>query len=95
MNSPSHYLRLPHPPDCACSVCWSRRAPAAVAASRSTSCDQCRPAQISRVAGRWVCQPASFCEKHRPARRAPKYWYVVYDSGPPTPFVPVHEPFED
>ncbi|WP_171016507.1 DUF5447 family protein, partial [Pseudomonas sp. D(2018)] len=24
-----------------------------------------------------------------------KYWHVVYDSGPPTPFVPIHEPFED
>nr|WP_256660859.1 DUF5447 family protein [Pseudomonas sp. DY-1] len=50
---------------------------------------------MSKVAGRWVCQPASFCEKHRPARRAPKYWNVVYDSGKPTPFVPIYEPFED
>ncbi|MCP1649306.1 hypothetical protein J2T49_000660 [Pseudomonas nitroreducens] len=29
-----------------------------------------------------------------PALRPPKYWHVIYDSGRPTPFVPVREPFE-
>ncbi len=27
-------------------------------------------------------------------RRPPKYWHVVYDSGKPTPFVPVREAFQ-
>nr|WP_313132404.1 DUF5447 family protein [Stutzerimonas nitrititolerans] len=27
-------------------------------------------------------------------RPAPKYWSVVLDTGRPTPFVPIHEPFE-
>ncbi|WP_081608144.1 lysogeny maintenance protein PflM [Metapseudomonas furukawaii] len=88
------YPHLTHAANCDCSVCWSRRELAATAPSRSTPCEHCRPARISRVAGRWVCQPASYCEKHRPARRAPTYWHVVYDSGPPTPYVPIYEPFD-
>ncbi|WP_162836520.1 lysogeny maintenance protein PflM, partial [Stutzerimonas stutzeri] len=23
-----------------------------------------------------------------------KWWSVIYDSGKPTPYVPIHEPFE-
>lgn len=44
--------------------------------------------------GRWLCRPRSFCAKHDPSRRPPKYWHVVYDSGKPTPFVPVREAFQ-
>lgn len=95
MNTLDRYRRLAHADNCDCSVCWSRRELARSVPSRSMSCEHCRPAQISKAAGRWVCQPASYCEKHRPARRAPTYWNVVYDSGKPTPFVPIHEPFED
>ncbi|HEJ1106103.1 lysogeny maintenance protein PflM, partial [Pseudomonas aeruginosa] len=41
-----------------------------------------------------LCRPRSFCAKHDPSRRPPKYWHVVYDSGKPTPFVPVREAFQ-
>ncbi|MCY1283948.1 hypothetical protein D9M70_328390 [compost metagenome] len=94
MNTLDRYRRLAHADNCDCSVCWSGRELANSEPSRSTSCEHCRPAQISKVAGRWVCQPASPCAKHTPARRAPKYWHVVYDSGKPTPFVPIYEPFD-
>ncbi|WP_414626095.1 lysogeny maintenance protein PflM [Pseudomonas aeruginosa] len=47
-----------------------------------------------REDGRWLCRPRSFCAKHDPSRRPPKYWHVVYDSGKPTPFVPVREAFQ-
>ncbi len=48
----------------------------------------------NREDGRWLCRPRSFCAKHDPSRRPPKYWHVVYDSGKPTPFVPVREAFQ-
>lgn len=33
--------------------------------------------------------------KPYPAGCVPKYWSVVYDSGPPTVSVIIHEPFGD
>ncbi len=46
-----------------------------------------------REGGRWLCRSRSFCAKHDPSRRPPKYWHVVYDSGKPTPGVRLHKPF--
>ncbi|MCO6056592.1 DUF5447 family protein [Pseudomonas sp. MOB-449] len=63
--------------NCVCSVCWFRRKRAKSVLSRSLCCEPCRPVRISRGVGRRVCQPASFYGKHRPARRAPKYWIAV------------------
>ena len=103
------YLRLLHAQDCDCSVCWSRREMAKPGPSRSTPCDQCRPAsarpirtlQMGRVGGiwkplasEWTVEPAFICEKHTPPDRPAKWWSVVLDTGRPTPFVPIHEPFE-
>lgn len=105
----SNYLRLPHPEDCDCSVCWSRREVAKPARSRSTPCAQCRPASVlpirttrmGKIAGvwtvlasEWAVIPASTCVKHTPPARPPKYWSVVFDTGKPTPYVPIYEPFE-
>lgn len=54
------------------------------------------PAPWAALSGRWpLALPSrSFCAKHDPSRRPPKYWHVVYDSGKPTPFVPVREAFQ-
>src|SRR5690606_620903 len=94
MSKPTSYLRLPHASDCDCSVCWSKAAMAQPALSRSTPCDQCRPASYLLVDGRWQVTPRSNCAKHTPSARPPKYWSVVLDTGRPTPYVPIHEPFE-
>ncbi len=96
MKSLSQYLRQPHADNCDCSVCWSRLnwVPPKPVTSPSTQCTDCRPAQWSRVNGRTHVTPAYTCEKHAPPSRPPKYWHVVYDSGKPTPFVPLREPFE-
>ncbi|MBG6288396.1 DUF5447 family protein [Pseudomonas nitroreducens] len=105
---PSKYLHHPHPEGCDCSVCWSRRELAKPAPSLSTPCTECRRTRVfavvitmKPVAGVWRSihstyrvEPGSTCAKHMPARRPPKYWHVVYDSGRPTPFVPIHQPFE-
>lgn len=105
----STYNRLPHPEHCACSVCWSRREMAKPDPSRSIPCALCRPAsarpirtlKMGCVGGtwkplfsEWEMTPAFICEKHTPPSRPPKYWSVVLDTGKPTPFVPIHEPFE-
>lgn len=92
----SRYLRQPHPDNCSCSVCWSRTVTAQPACSPSTQCDQCRPVSVSRDAltGRWLLKPAFTCAKHTPADRPQKWWFVIHDSGKPTPFVPISEPFE-
>ena len=108
MNLIRAYLGRPHAPDCDCSVCWSRRELAKPAASQFTPCTECRPTRVftvvttmALVAGVWRSihstyrvEPGSTCAKHMPALRPPKYWHVIYDSGRPTPFVPVREPFE-
>lgn len=109
MQKPASYQRLPHAQDCDCSVCWSRREMAQPDPSRSTQCAQCRPAyarpirtlQMGCVGGiwkpllsDWKVEPAFICEKHTPPERPAKWWSVIYDSGKPTPFVPIHEPFE-
>ena len=58
-------------------------------------CPDCRPPGLPYLEdGRWLCRPRSFCAKHDPSRRPPKYWHVVSDTGKPTPFVPLREPFE-
>lgn len=90
----SKYLRQPHAESCDCSVCWSRRVPDSIAPSPSIPCEHCRPVCVSVVDGIWRATPASLCVKHTPPRHPPKYWNCVYDSGRPTPFVPVREPFE-
>ncbi len=46
------------------------------------------------VDGRLQVMPASRCAKHTPSDRPPKYWHVIHDSGKPTPYVPIREPFE-
>ncbi|WP_313290613.1 lysogeny maintenance protein PflM [Stutzerimonas nitrititolerans] len=94
MSVPVKYLRLPHAPNCDCSVCWSRIATAKPDPCRSTPCDQCRPASCVLVDGRWQVTPRSNCAKHTPSDRPPKYWSVVHDSGKPTPYVPLREPFQ-
>lgn len=52
------------------------------------------PRQWSVVNGRIHVTLAYTCAKHTPPSRPPKFWSVVYDSGKPTPFVPLREPFE-
>ncbi len=109
MQKPAGYQRLPHAQGCDCSVCWSRREMAKPAPSRSTQCARCRPAyarpirtlQMGCVGGtwkplasEWAVEPAFICEKHTPPDRPAKWWSVIYDSGKPTPYVPIHEPFE-
>ena len=90
----SRYLHQPHPATCDCSVCWSRRETAHPAVCPSTPCTECRPVSVRKVDGRWKLTPASICAKHTPSNRPPKYWHVVHDTGKPTPFVPLREPFE-
>ncbi|MEE9100377.1 DUF5447 family protein [Pseudomonas nitroreducens] len=46
---PSKYLHQPHPENCDCSVCWSRRELAKPAVSRSTPCTECRPTRVFTV----------------------------------------------
>lgn len=42
----------------------------------------------------WEVIPAFTCDKHTPSLRPPKYWHVVYDSGKPTPYVPIYDLFD-
>ncbi|HBO4991703.1 TPA: DUF5447 family protein [Pseudomonas aeruginosa] len=94
MTASPYYLRQTHAPDCGCSVCWSARQVVAPLCSQSP-CTDCQPPGLPYLEnGRWLCRPRSFCSKHDPSRRPPKYWHVVYDSGKPTPFVPVREAFQ-
>lgn len=88
------YLGQPHLADCDCSVCWSRRELAKPAPCQSTPCDQCRPASVLKVNGHLQITPASICVKHTPSRRIPQFWREISNTGKPTPFVPIHEPFE-
>lgn len=104
-----HQPHLTHRANCDCSVCWSARAQVKPEPFPSTPCTDCRRTRLFPVVitlapiwGKWRSVHATYrvergftCAKHMPARRAPTYWYVVYDSGAPTPFVPIHEPFED
>ncbi|WP_249186878.1 DUF5447 family protein [Pseudomonas sp. KB-10] len=100
MKSLSQYLHQPHLANCDCSVCYVNRnwstlpASSPSATCRSTPCTECRPVQWSKVNGRTHVTPAYTCEKHTPPSRPPKYWSVVLDTGKPTPFVPLREPFE-
>ncbi|WP_454255706.1 lysogeny maintenance protein PflM [Pseudomonas sp. Marseille-Q8238] len=90
------YLHKPHRSDCDCSVCWINRnwGPPAPVTFRSIQCIECRPAQWSRVNGRNHVTPAFTCAKHTPSARPPNYWHEYSNTGKPTPFVPIHEPFE-
>lgn len=104
----NRYLHQPHAPDCDCSVCWSKREMAKPVTCPSTRCADCRPflsfklgGHMVLMMGAWVevkawyrYQPAFTCAKHTPSDRPPRYWHVVQDIGKPTPFVPIHEPFE-
>ncbi|MBX9753467.1 MAG: DUF5447 family protein [Pseudomonadaceae bacterium] len=95
MKTLNSYLRLPHLADCACSVCWSQHQMVSRAPCPSIPCEQCRPAKLVQLDGRWYCQPVSFCAKHTPPRRPAKYWNVVQDTGKPTPFVPLWDFWHD
>ncbi|PKF71652.1 hypothetical protein CW360_07065 [Pseudomonas fluvialis] len=90
MSALNRYLRLPHPVDCACSVCWSK-SQAASNTYLPLLCNQCLPVRLSQEAGRWYVTRPSPCAKHKPSLRAPRYWHVIYDSGKPTPYVPLFE----
>lgn len=96
MNGLSKYLGQPHRENCDCSVCWSKRE-TAVIQSHWELCTQCRPGHASMVDGRLRVVSASYCEKHKPGSRPPKWWHVVYNSGKITPYVPLVtlEPFPD
>jgi len=93
MRGLSQYLRQPHSPDCDCSVCWAHREMPTVP-SLWQLCSHCHPGHVSTVNGLLHVVPPSYCEKHKPGARLPKYWHVVSDTGKPTPFVPLREPFE-
>lgn len=93
MKSLSQYLRRPHPDNCDCSVCWAKREAPKVL-SLWQLCNQCHPGHVSMANGRLHVVPPSYCATHKPGARPPKYWHVVYDTGKPTPFVPLREPFE-
>ncbi|HEY1027937.1 MAG TPA: DUF5447 family protein [Pseudomonas sp.] len=94
------FHRHPHADNCDCSVCYVKRnweslpTSSSSDTSRSTPCTECRPAQWSKVNGRNHVTPAYTCEKHTPPSRPEKYWSVVNDTGKPTLFVPLREPFE-
>ena len=88
------YLHQPHRPDCDCSVCWSKRELAKPDPSQFTQCTQCRRATVTTVNGQLIATPASYCAKHKPSQRPPKYWHVVQDTGKPTPYVPRWDLFE-
>lgn len=93
MNLFSAYLHRPHPVDCDCSVCFvARLGPQSCSPSPCPDCQP--PGRPYKENGRWLCRPRSFCAKHDPRRQPTPYWHVVYDSGKPTPFVPILEPFE-
>ncbi|WP_457977197.1 DUF5447 family protein [Ectopseudomonas composti] len=96
MKSLSQYLRQPHAENCDCSVCWLNRnwIPPKAPTYPYTQCTDCRPARWSVVNGRNHVTQAYTCEKHKPGNRPPQYWHVVSDTGKPTPFVPLREPFE-
>src|SRR5690606_38103785 len=92
--------------DCDCSVCWFRREMAKPAPSRSTPCAQCRPAyarpirtlQMGCVGGIWkpllsewkVERLLSARNTRDPPDRR-NTGALFYDSGKPTPYVPIHE----
>ncbi|MBD9633612.1 lysogeny maintenance protein PflM [Pseudomonas sp. PDM19] len=110
MSVLSKYLHQLHPESCTCSVCVAHALPVEppVVSSRYTHCTECRPTRVftvvgtmNLVSGAWRQVSSTYrvergftCEKHQPGRRPPQYWHVIYDSGRPTPFVPVREPFE-
>lgn len=108
MSVSSAYRPQQHVVDCNCSVCWSRREMAKPAPSLFIPCTECRRTKVfpvvttmALVRGVWRSIHSTYrvergftCDKHMPARRPPQYWHVVYDSGKPTPFVPIREPFE-
>jgi hypothetical protein len=101
MKSLARYHRQPHADNCDCSVCYVKRNWVSPRRSShwgiypSTQCTDCRPARWSLENGRATfLSPAFTCEKHKPGSRPPRYWHVVSDTGKPTPFVPLREPFE-
>ncbi|RIA31302.1 hypothetical protein DFO61_2018 [Ectopseudomonas oleovorans] len=89
----SRYQRQPHAANCDCSVCWTKRE-LPIVQNLWQLCTKCHPGQVSTVNGRLHVVLPSYCEIHKPGARPPKYWHVVSDTGKPTPFVPLREPFE-
>ena len=90
------FARHTHEANCGCSVCWSKKQMALLVIYQSTQCEHCRPVSVIKEigTGRQLITPASYCSRHTPTHRPPKYWSVVHDTGKPTPFVPLREPFE-
>ncbi|MFH6598754.1 DUF5447 family protein [Ectopseudomonas khazarica] len=83
----SRYLNRPHPENCDCSVCWSRRETAQPVVCPSTPCSHCHPVHVSRdlLTGRWHVRPAFICAKHKPPRRPPAFWSVAYQTSTSVP----------
>jgi len=90
---PSQYLHLPHSQDCDCSVCFAARLEPQLFSQ--LQCPDCQPpGRPYRGNGRWLCRPRSFCAKHDPARRPPKYWHVIQVGEKPAPFIPMERPVQ-
>ncbi|HHW2842264.1 TPA: lysogeny maintenance protein PflM [Pseudomonas aeruginosa] len=83
----SRYLHQPHPANCDCSVCWSRRETARPAVCPSTPCTECRPVHLSRdlLTGCWRVKPAFTCAKHKPPHRPLAFWSVAFQSSTSVP----------
>ncbi len=81
------YIGAPHDTNCPCSVFWSARH--LVGNKPVSRCADCVPPSIKNIDGHRYCQPAVTCSKHQPTSRPAKYWSTVYDSGKPTPFLPL------
>uniref|UniRef100_UPI0035327908 lysogeny maintenance protein PflM n=1 Tax=Pseudomonas sp. RW407 TaxID=2202894 RepID=UPI0035327908 len=93
---PGRYVNRPHPVDCDCSVCWTKRECAKSSPLPAPSCPDCQPAGRPFFRdGLWTVTPRRFCKRHEPSAKPPKYWYVIHDSGRVTPHVPIHEPFPE
>ena len=94
---PSRYRPLAHSADCPCSVCWALAQPVFPAGSfnPSSACPDCvPPGRPYQANGRWYCRPRFVCELCKLKLRPSRNWTVVSDTGAPTPFVPIREPFE-
>ncbi|MFS2123362.1 lysogeny maintenance protein PflM [Pseudomonas sp. Pseusp97] len=96
MSVLSKYLFKPHLKDCTCVVCWVHRECAKPSPPPVQPCPDCRPAGRPFFRdGLWTVSPAHFCKRHGPSAKPPKYWHVIYDSGRPTPHVPIREPLTE
>jgi hypothetical protein len=87
----SRYLYRDHSDSCDCSVCYVRRELSKSPLVTPERCSECKPAVISKNEGRFVIERPYYCEKHRrfPLSRPERWWFKIYDSGKPTPFLPL------